>query len=91
MATPKNAVRAGAMAAPAHCSALETPMTETRPWLRFYGKLPHSLSYPELTKWSCPRAIEFCAELPKTRVGKIDYKLLVQAHAARQNAQEKTG
>ena len=36
----------------------------------------------QLIKWSCPRAIEFRAELPKTRVGKIDYKLLVQEHAA---------
>ena len=37
----------------------------------------------QLIKWSCPREIEFRAELPKTRVGKIDYKLLVQEHAAR--------
>ena len=36
----------------------------------------------QLIKWSCPRAIEFCAELPKTRVGKIDYKVLVQEHIA---------
>ncbi|MBE0620088.1 MAG: AMP-binding protein [Burkholderiales bacterium] len=36
----------------------------------------------QLIKWSCPRAIEFCAELPKTRVGKIDYKVLVQQHVA---------
>ena len=33
----------------------------------------------QLIKWSCPREIEFCAELPKTRVGKIDYKVLVRA------------
>ena len=37
----------------------------------------------QLIKWSCPRAIEFRAELPKTRVGKIDYRSLVQEHAAR--------
>jgi long-chain acyl-CoA synthetase len=37
----------------------------------------------QLIKWSCPREIEFRAELPKTRVGKIDYKVLVQQHAAR--------
>ena len=37
----------------------------------------------QLIKWSCPRQIEFCAELPKTRVGKIDYKLLVQEHIAK--------
>jgi long-chain acyl-CoA synthetase len=42
----------------------------------------------QLIKWSCPREIEFCAELPKTRVGKIDYKLLVQEHSARRNAKE---
>ena len=37
----------------------------------------------QLIKWSCPREIEFRAELPKTRVGKIDYKLLVQEYVAR--------
>ncbi len=42
----------------------------------------------QLIKWSCPRRIEFCAELPKTRVGKIDYKLLVQKHVASPNARE---
>jgi len=26
----------------------------------------------ELIKWSCPREIEFCAALPRTRVGKVD-------------------
>jgi long-chain acyl-CoA synthetase len=29
-----------------------------------------------LIKWSCPREIEFRSELPKTRVGKIDYRAL---------------
>ena len=29
-----------------------------------------------LIKWSCPREIEFRRELPRTRVGKIDYKVL---------------
>jgi len=29
-----------------------------------------------LIKWSCPREIEFRRELPKTRVGKIDYRAL---------------
>ena len=24
-------------------------MIDSRPWLRFYGKVPHSLSYPDLT------------------------------------------
>jgi long-chain acyl-CoA synthetase len=36
-----------------------------------------------LIKWSCPREVEFRAELPKTQVGKIDYKLLVRQHAGR--------
>jgi long-chain acyl-CoA synthetase len=35
-----------------------------------------------LIKWSCPREIEFRAELPKTRIGKIDYKVLVSEHVA---------
>jgi long-chain acyl-CoA synthetase len=42
-----------------------------------------------LIKWSCPREIEFCAELPKTRVGKIDYKMLVQQHVAKLDRKEK--
>ncbi|HUJ87647.1 MAG TPA: AMP-binding protein [Burkholderiales bacterium] len=29
-----------------------------------------------MIKWSCPREIEFRRELPKTRVGKIDYRAL---------------
>jgi long-chain acyl-CoA synthetase len=33
-----------------------------------------------LIKWSCPREIEFRRELPKTRIGKIDYKILVAEH-----------
>ncbi|MCL4746340.1 MAG: AMP-binding protein [Burkholderiaceae bacterium] len=33
-----------------------------------------------LIKWSCPREIEFRDELPKTRVGKVDYKLLIADH-----------
>ena len=35
-----------------------------------------------LIKWSCPREIRFCASLPKTRVGKIDYRV-VQREAER--------
>ena len=42
----------------------------------------------QLIKWSCPRRIEFCAELPKTHLGKIDYKGLVQQHIARLNRKE---
>lgn len=45
----------------------------------------------QLIKWSCPRQIEFCAELPKTRVGKIDYKVLVQQHVARQTPGRRPG
>ena len=43
----------------------------------------------QLIKWSCPREIEFCAELPKTRVGKIDYKVLVREHVAKRPMREK--
>jgi long-chain acyl-CoA synthetase len=35
-----------------------------------------------LIKWSCPREVEFRAGLPRTRVGKIDYKALVAAERA---------
>jgi long-chain acyl-CoA synthetase len=35
-----------------------------------------------LIKWSCPREVEFKRELPRTRVGKIDYRALVQEHVA---------
>ena len=34
----------------------------------------------QLIKWSCPREIEFRGQLPTTRIGKIDYKQLVQEH-----------
>ena len=33
-----------------------------------------------LIKWSCPREIRFCASLPHTRVGKIDYRDLQQRY-----------
>jgi long-chain acyl-CoA synthetase len=39
-----------------------------------------------LIKWSCPREIEFRRELPKTRVGKIDFKALVAEHVKRPGA-----
>jgi long-chain acyl-CoA synthetase len=32
----------------------------------------------QLIKWSCPRDVAFLRELPKTRVGKIDYMALVR-------------
>jgi len=37
----------------------------------------------QLIKWSCPREIEFRTELPKTLVGKIDFKLLEEEERAR--------
>jgi long-chain acyl-CoA synthetase len=37
-----------------------------------------------LIKWSCPREIEFRRELPKTRVGKVDFKVLVAGHRERE-------
>jgi long-chain acyl-CoA synthetase len=36
-----------------------------------------------LIKWSCPREIEFRRELPKTRIGKIDFRALRDEHVAR--------
>jgi long-chain acyl-CoA synthetase len=36
----------------------------------------------QLIKWSCPREIEFRSQLPNTRIGKIDYKTLMQEHIA---------
>jgi long-chain acyl-CoA synthetase len=36
-----------------------------------------------LIKWSCPRDVEFRKELPKTRVGKIDYAALVEEESER--------
>jgi long-chain acyl-CoA synthetase len=41
-----------------------------------------------LIKWSCPREVEFKRELPKTRVGKIDYRALVHEHIASHARQE---
>jgi long-chain acyl-CoA synthetase len=41
-----------------------------------------------LIKWSCPREVELRTELPKTRVGKIDYRALVQEHVARATRKE---
>ncbi len=42
-----------------------------------------------LIKWSCPRQVEFCRALPKTRIGKIDYKVLVQQHVAAHQTRDK--
>lgn len=35
-----------------------------------------------LIKWSCPRQVEFCKQMPRTNIGKIDYKVLVQRYIA---------
>jgi len=35
----------------------------------------------QLIKWSCPREVEFRRELPKTRLGKIDYAALTREAA----------
>ena len=37
-----------------------------------------------LIKWSCPREVEFRRSLPQTKVGKVDYRKLVQEHVARE-------
>ena len=36
-----------------------------------------------LLKWSCPREIEFTKQLPKTLVGKIDFKKLEEQEIAK--------
>jgi acyl-CoA synthetase (AMP-forming)/AMP-acid ligase II/thiamine pyrophosphate-dependent acetolactate synthase large subunit-like protein len=36
----------------------------------------------QLIKWSCPRAVEFRREFPKTRVGKVDYRALADGENA---------
>lgn len=36
-----------------------------------------------LLKWSCPREIEFSTQLPKTLVGKIDFKKLEEQEVAK--------
>jgi long-chain acyl-CoA synthetase len=40
-----------------------------------------------LIKWSCPREIEFRGELPKTRIGKVDFRALAAEHAARHRSE----
>jgi long-chain acyl-CoA synthetase len=41
-----------------------------------------------LIKWSCPRDVEFRRELPKTRVGKIDFTALAREAAERRPPRE---
>ena len=41
-----------------------------------------------LIKWSCPREVEFRRELPKTRIGKVDYKVLVAEEVAKAGGKE---
>jgi long-chain acyl-CoA synthetase len=41
-----------------------------------------------LIKWSCPREVEFRGELPKTRIGKIDYRALMDEHAGGRDAKK---
>ncbi len=36
-----------------------------------------------LLKWSCPREIEFCKQLPKTLVGKVNFKQLEEQEKAK--------
>ena len=40
----------------------------------------------QMIKWSCPREIRFCSSLPRTRVGKIDYRSLQQQYLAEEEA-----
>ncbi len=39
-----------------------------------------------LIKWSCPREVRFIAQLPLTKVGKIDYRALIATAATREAA-----
>ena len=49
------------------------------------GYYPYTFRDGEhLIKWSCPREVEFRSALPQTRVGKVDYRALVEEHLARQ-------
>jgi thiamine pyrophosphate-dependent acetolactate synthase large subunit-like protein/acyl-CoA synthetase (AMP-forming)/AMP-acid ligase II len=40
----------------------------------------------QLIKWSCPREIEFRRKLPTTRIGKVDYRALMEEERARHQA-----
>jgi Thiamine pyrophosphate enzyme, N-terminal TPP binding domain/AMP-binding enzyme C-terminal domain/AMP-binding enzyme len=40
----------------------------------------------QLIKWSCPREIEFRRKLPTTRIGKVDYRALMEEERARHEA-----
>jgi long-chain acyl-CoA synthetase len=39
-----------------------------------------------LIKWSCPRDIEFRDDLPKTLIGKIDFKILAEEELEKREA-----
>jgi len=47
-----------------------------------------ALCRSQLIKWSCPREIEFRRALPRTRIGKIDYRALVAEHTAREDTRQ---
>jgi long-chain acyl-CoA synthetase len=47
-----------------------------------------ALCRSQLIKWSCPREIEFRRELPKTRMGKIDYRALLAEHIAQHGTRQ---
>jgi acyl-coenzyme A synthetase/AMP-(fatty) acid ligase len=39
-----------------------------------------------LIKWACPREVEFRSALPRTRIGKADFKTLTAEYVARKRA-----
>jgi long-chain acyl-CoA synthetase len=39
-----------------------------------------------LIKWACPREVQFRSELPRTRIGKADFKTLAAEYVARKRA-----
>jgi acyl-coenzyme A synthetase/AMP-(fatty) acid ligase len=44
-----------------------------------------------LIKWACPREIEFRATLPVTRLGKVDFKTLIQEELRRRGEPAPSG
>ena len=58
--------------------AFVVPNTSAQPGTELERELIQ-LCRERLIKWSCPREVEFRRELPKTRVGKVDFVALVQS------------
>src|ERR1019366_3621254 len=61
--------------------ALATPETE-HALIAYCGS--------QLIKWSCPRDVEFRRELPTTRIGKVDYRALIEEERAHRDVKDAT-